>query len=171
MTISNINLAMSASSYGAYNQKLTSTTKAELEKLGIPFNRDITEQEGKSLLARYKTQHAHNENSSGSNFNHNQKSNKSDLFERAKLLAQKLNIQVEENMPLKTLLTRIEEVLQGKIQSNQNNTNMLNQLKSYSEELASIQAQSMGSTFGAANKALEMSLEMLSLYNKNLLNN
>ena len=168
MAISNINLAMSASSYGAYNQKLTSTTRAELEKLGIPYNPDITEREGKALLSNYKAQKANNEKTQNHLSNNHAQTN--DLFERAKKLAQKLGVQVEEGTNFKTLLSLIEQALEAKIQISQNDEKLLKELKGYSQELASIQAQSMGASYDTTNKALEMSLEMLSLYNKNLLN-
>ena len=168
MAISNINLAMSASSYGAYQQKLTSATKAELDKLGIPYNPDITEQEGKALLANFKSQKANNEKSQNNFSNKHNQNN--DLLERAKKLAEKLGIKVEEGINFQTLLSQISQALEMKINTNQDNVDLLKQLRGYSEELASIQAQSMGAGYDTTNKALEMSLEMLSLYNKNFLN-
>ena len=62
MVISSINLAMGASSYGAYNQKLTSATKAELDKLGIVYDANMTEAEGKSLVQKAKAEKSQNEN-------------------------------------------------------------------------------------------------------------
>ncbi|MBR2068277.1 MAG: hypothetical protein IJ877_00810 [Candidatus Gastranaerophilales bacterium] len=168
MSINNVNIAMGAS-YGAYNQKLTQATKAELDKLGIPYNPNITEQEGKALIAQRKAQNAHNENSQG-NFTKNHNAQSNNLFERAKKLAEKLGVAVDENVNFKTLLSLIEQALETKIQTGQNDMNLLQQLKGYSQELASIQAQSMGTTYDTTNQALQMSLEMLSLYNKNFLN-
>lgn len=171
MAISNINLAMGASSYGAYQQKLTQATKSELDKFGIAYNPNITEQEGKALLLKYKSQNAHNENSSGAKFNNNQKNSFDTLFERAKNLAKKLGISFDENISFRELLGLIEQNIESKIQVNKNNQDLLKQLKVFSEELAQIQAQSIGSSgFSANNQALEMSLEMLSLYNKNFMN-
>ena len=169
MSVNNINLAMSASSYGAYNQRLTQATKSELEKLGIPYDPNITEQEGKSLIAKYKSNKAHNEAAQG-NFTKNKEQKDSDLLKRAKDLAEKLGVSYDEGIQLKALLTLIEQALETKINGSQNNEVMLKQLKEFSEELASIQAESMGATFSSSNQALEMSLQMLSLYNQNLVN-
>ena len=170
MAISNVNIAMGASSFGAYQQKLTQATKQELEKLGITYNPSITEQEGKALIAQKRAQEAHNQNSAGANFNKNQQSQKNDLFERTKKLAEKLGVPYDEKTDFKTLLSLIEQALESKIQTSQSDMNILKQLKAYSEELASIQAESMGAAYDTTNQALQMSLEMLSLYNKNFLN-
>ena len=59
MAISSINISMGAS-YGAYNQKLTQETKAKLQELGINFNPNITEQEGKMLLKKAQDLNNHN---------------------------------------------------------------------------------------------------------------
>ncbi len=166
MTISSINLAMSASSYGAYNQKLTNSTKAELEKLGIQYNPNITEAEGKKLLAQAKTQNAKN-NSENSMTQNNQKDS---LFEKAKKLAQELGINVDEKQNFESLLSIIENTLEQKIQLNSNNEEMLKKLEGLSRELANIQAQSNGSSgYDSTNQALMTSLEMLSQYNKTFL--
>lgn len=166
MTISSINLAMGASSYGAYNQKLTSATKAELEKLGIQYNPNITEAEGKKLIQQTKTQNTENNSENGTTKN-NQKDS---LFEKAKELAQKLGIKVEENQNFDSLLSIIENSLEQKIQVNSNNEEMLKKLEGLSRELANIQAESNGSAgYNSTNQALMASLEMLSQYNKTFL--
>ena len=167
MYINNINLAMSASSYGAYNQKLTQATKAELEKLGIPYTQDTTEQQGRALIAQHKSQKANNEQSG---FTKEKQQKDSDLLKRAKSLAERLGISYDENTQLKPLLSLIEQALERKVNASQNNRELLEQLKGFSEELASIQAESMGTSFDTTNQALQMSLEMLSLYNRNFLN-
>ena len=168
MVISSINLAMGASSYGAYNQKLTSATKAELDKLGIVYDANMTEAEGKSLVQKAKAEKSQNENNN-SKFSNNQQTN--DLFEKAKALAQKLGIEVEEGMQFTQLLAIIEATLESKIEASRGNMDVLTKLSSLSQDLAFIQAMSTGSTgFDSTNKALEMSLEMLSLYNQNFLN-
>ena len=59
MGISSINLAMGAS-YGAYNQKLTQATKNMLEQLGIPYNQNITEDEGKRLIKAHEAEKGEN---------------------------------------------------------------------------------------------------------------
>lgn len=169
MSINNINLAMSASSYGAYNQRLTAATKAELDKYGIPYDPNISEQQGKALLTQYKSNKAHNEAAKG-NFTKNKEQKDPDILRRAKDLADKLGVSYDENIQLKPLLTLIEQALESKINGSQNNETALKQLKDFSEELASIQAESIGATFDTTNHALQMSLEMLSLYNKNLIN-
>lgn len=166
MTISSINLAMGASSYGAYNQKLTSATKAELEKLGIAYDPNITEAEGKKLIQQKKTQ----DTQKSSQENSNQNSQKDPLFEKAKELAQKIGIKVDENQNFDSLLAKIEDTLEQKIQLNSNNEEMLKKLEGLSRELANIQAQSNGSSgYNSTNQALMASLEMLSQYNKNFL--
>ncbi len=166
MTISSINLAMGASSYGAYNQKLTSATKAELEKLGITYNPNITEAEGKKLIQQKKTQDTQN----NSEHNLGQNTNKDSLFEKAKELAEKIGIKVDEKENFTSLLAKIESTLEEKIQASSNNEEMLEKLRGLSQELANIQAQSNGSVgYDSTNQALMASLEMLSQYNKNFL--
>ena len=166
MTISSINLAMGASSYGAYNQKLTSATKAELEKLGITYNPNITEAEGKKLIQQKKTQDTQN----NSEHNLGQNTNKDSLFEKAKELAEKIGIKVDEKENFTSLLAKIESTLEEKIQASSNNEEMLEKLRGLSQELANIQAQSNGSVgYNSTNQALMASLEMLSQYNKNFL--
>ena len=166
MTISSINLAMGASSYGAYNQKLTSATKAELEKLGIAYDPNITEAEGKRLIQQKKTQDIKKNNEE----NLQQNTQKDSLFEKAKKLAQELGINVDENQNFNSLLAIIESTLEQKIQVNSNNGEMLKKLEGLSRELANIQAQSNGSTgYDSTNQALMKSLEILSQYNKTFL--
>ncbi len=166
MTISSVNLAMSASSYGAYNQKLTSATKAELEKLGIVYDPNITEAEGKKLIQQKKTQ----DTQKNSQQNLGQNSDSNSLFEKAKKLAQELGIKVDEKQNFDTLLSIIESTLEQKIQVNSTNEEMLKKLEGLSRELANIQAQSSGSSgYNSTNQALMKSLEMLSQYNKTFL--
>ena len=166
MTISSINLAMGASSYGAYNQKLTSATKAELEKLGITYNPNITEAEGKKLIQQKKAQDTQN----NSEHNLGQNTNKDSLFEKAKELAEKIGIKVDKKENFTSLLAKIESTLEEKIQASSNNEEMLEKLRGLSQELANIQAQSNGSVgYDSTNQALMASLEMLSQYNKNFL--
>ena len=170
MAISNINLTMNASSYGAYEQRLTSATKAELDRLGIPYDpNSTTESMGKRLIAEFKSKKANNEQAQNS-FTKNNKNQTSDLYEKALKLAQKLGIEPDEGLEFKSLLTLIEQKLEAKVSAAQNNEALLKQLEGYSQELASIQAQSAGANYDTTNKALQMSLEMLSLYNKNYLN-
>ena len=169
MAISNINLAMAASSYGAYEQKLTPETRAELERLGIPYSQSITESQAKALIAQFKARKAHDEQAQNS-LTKNNKNQTNDLYEKALRLAQKLGIEPDEKIDFKALLTLIEQKLESKISSAQNNETLLKQLEGYSQELASIQAESIGAGYDTTNKALQMSLEMLSLYNKNYLN-
>ena len=167
MTISSINLAMGASSYGAYNQKLTSATKAELEKLGIAYDPNITEAEGKRLIQQKKTQDIKKNNEE----NLQQNTQKDSLFEKAKKLAQELGINVDENQNFNSLLAIIESTLEQKIQVNSNNGEMLKKLEGLSRELANIQAQSNGSTgYDSTNQALMKSLEIMAQYNMNYLN-
>lgn len=170
MAISNVNLAMAASSYGAYEQRLTPATKAELDRLGIPYDpNSTTETQGRALIAEFKSKNANNEKAQN-NFTKNHKKQTNDLYEKAVKLAQKLGIEPEEGVEFKSLLSLIEQKLEDKISLAQNNVNLLKQLEGYSQELASIQAESIGAGYDTTNKALQMSLEMLSLYNKNYLN-
>lgn len=164
MTISSINLAM-AGSYGAYSQKLTTATRNKLNELGVPFNDNITEQEGKKLVKQaevQKQQDSHNQN------NFSNKQNSSDyLLEKAKELAKKLGIQLGEDEEFKAILVKIEQAIETQILANQGNEDKLKKLKNLSLELADIQAQSTGSSgYDNTNKVLMMSLEMLSEYNK-----
>ena len=64
--ISNINLAMSGSSYGAYSQKLTQATKQKLDELGIAYSNDMTEQEGKKIIAQYQASKSENSSNNSS---------------------------------------------------------------------------------------------------------
>ncbi len=167
MGISSINLAMGAS-YGAYSQKLTQATKQTLEKLGIPFNQNITEEEGKRLIKTHEAQKRENAQQEGMFQN---QPNSSDLFEKAKKLAQKVGVAVPENIEFKQLLGLIEAKLEEKISASSNNVAALKELKSLSQDLAFLQAQSNGSSgYDNTNQALMASLEMLSEYNKNFLN-
>lgn len=167
MGISSINLAMGAS-YGAYNQKLTQATKNMLEQLGIPYNQNITEDEGKRLIKAHEAQKR--ENAQQDSMFQNQ-SNSNDLFEKAKKLAQKVGVSFPEDVEFKQLLALIETKLEEKIAASSNNMTALKELKSLSQDLAFIQAQSNGSSgYDNTNQALMASLEMLSQYNKNYLN-
>ena len=167
MSIKSINIAMGAS-YGAYSQKLTQATKQELDKLGIPYNQAITEAEGKKLLASYKAQKNETPTKHGTLNNKNKGDNS--LFERAKRLATKLGIQVQENIDFEQLISLIQTRLEEEISANQNNISELNYLKALSMELADIQAQSIGSMdYNNSNQTLLKSLEMLSEYNKNFI--
>ena len=61
MSIRSINLAYGAS-YGAYSQKLTQATKHKLEALGLSYNPNITEDEGKKIIQAYQAQKRENAN-------------------------------------------------------------------------------------------------------------
>ena len=167
MGISSINLAYGAS-YGAYNQKLTQATKQQLEELGIAYDKNITEQEGRRLIKANEAQ-KHQQENQGGMFQNPQSS--SDLFEKAKKLAQKVGVSFSEDIEFKQLLGLIETKLEEKIAASSNNVAALKELKSLSQDLAFIQAQSNGSSgYDNTNQALMASLEMLSEYNKNYLN-
>ena len=162
MSIRSINYNMNAS-YGAYNQKLTSSTKKQLEEAGIPYNNNTTESEGKKLLASAKN------NNNSTMFSGNRQSNP--IMDRAISLAKRLGVEVNEDMDLKQILALIERTLEQKIAVSQNDIDEIKKLKEFSSELASLQAQSNGSSgYDNTNQALMMSLEMLSEYNKNFLN-
>ena len=156
MGISSINMVMGAS-WGAYNQKLTQATRDRLESLGIPFNSNISEEEGKKLLKTYeaaKNEITKEKNSSSSN------QSSSDLFEKAKKLAEKIGIQVSEGINFQQLLMVIQAKLEEKISTNSNDINALKELKGLSQELAFIQAQSNGSSgYDNTNQALMTSLD------------
>lgn len=160
MAIGSINISMSAS-YGAYNQKLTQDTKQKLMQLNVSFDPNITEQEGKALLRKVQaSKDVQKQNSSSKN----------SLFEQAAALAKKLGIQVSEKTNFEQLLTLIENTIEQKLALNQDNMEIVQQLKGLSQELASIQAQSNGSSgYDNSNQALMTSLELLSQYNKNFL--
>ena len=168
MAIKNINLAM-AGSYGAYSQKLTQATKQELEQLGIPFNQNTTEKEGKSLISEYRTKNKENAQQEG--FISAGKPTESELLKKAKTLAKKVGVEFPEQIELNQLLILIQEKLEEKIASCKNNPEKLQELKVLSQELSSIQAQSNGSMgYDSSNQALLKSLELLGQYNKNFLN-
>ena len=167
MGIRSINLAYGAS-YGAYNQRLTQATRQKLEALGIPYNQSISEEEGKKLIKSFEAQKQENANQKGM-FQNQTSSN--DLFEKAKKLAEKLGIQVQEGVNFQQLLTVIQAKIEEKLAISSNNISALKELKGLSQELAFIQAQSNGSSgYDNTNQALMTSLEMLSEYNKNFLN-
>lgn len=169
MTISSVNLGYQnqyASSWGAYNQKLSKETQAKLDKYGIAYSSDITESQAKALISAYeKTQKTKNSSSQDNT------SGKDDLFERAKQLAKKVGIEVNEDENFQNLLTKIDEVINQKAIENRGNVSALEKLKSLSYELSSLQAESTGSMGynNSINKTLMDSLEMLSQYNKNFL--
>ena len=65
----------------------------------------------------------------------------------------------------------IQAKIEEKLAVSSNDINALKELKGLSQELAFIQAQSVGSSgYDNTNQALMTSLEMLSEYNKNFLN-
>ncbi|MBQ9149781.1 hypothetical protein IJX73_02510 [bacterium] len=167
MGISSINMAM-ASSYGAYNQKLTQATKNELESLGIAYNPNISEEEGKKLIKAHTLEKQ--QNTKEESFSQNSSANKNDLFEKAKKLAEKLGIQVGENVNFQQLLMAIQSKIEQRLAYSSNDINAIKELKALSQELAFIQAQSNGSAgYDNTNQALMTSLEMLSEYNKNFI--
>ena len=160
MSIRSISYNINAS-YGAYNQKLTAKTKAELDSANIPYNQNTTESEGRKLLSSAKS---HNEQSLFSGENDS-------LKKRALELAKQLGISVNEDMGLQQILGLIEQALRQRISVNKNDIDEIKKLKEFSSELASIQAAVNGSSgYDNTNQALMMSLEMLSEYNKNFLN-
>ena len=167
MTIKSINLAM-AGSYGAYSQKLTEATKQELKELGIPFNSNTTEKEGRSLISEYRIKNKENAQQNG--FSQNHAMAESELLKRAKILAKKVGVDFPEQIDLQQLLIIIQEKLEEKISASKNNPEKLEELKTLSQELSSIQAQSTGSMgYDSSNEALLKSLELLGQYNKNQL--
>lgn len=156
-----------AASYGAYSQRLTQATKNKLEALGIPYNAGITEEEGKKLIRAHEAQKQENTQQQSMFQNGSQTS---DLFEKAKKLAEKLGIQVPKEANFQQLLSAIETKLEQRLVSSENDIEALKELKGLSQELAFIQAQSNGSAgYDSTNQALMTSLEMLSEYNKNFL--
>ena len=161
MTISSINISMGAS-YGAYNQKLTQATKNKLEELGITYNPGITEAAAQKLIKSVETKN---------NSNTQQEKNKeSDLFKKAKNLAEKLGISTEEGESFESLIKKIECTLEERLKLNKNDLSAIKKLQALSEELANIQAESTGSSgYDNTNSALMTSLELLSEYNKNFL--
>ena len=168
MTISSINIAMGASSYGAYNMKLTQATANKLNELGISYDPNITEAQGQQLLrsaqAAQKTQYT-KDNTSNKDDNSN-----NEIYKKVLELAKKLGIS-PEGMSFNELISKIEETLENKIASATNDESKLLELKQLSQTLADIQAQNTGSMgFDATNKALEMSLELLSQYNRGFVN-
>ncbi|MBR5305225.1 MAG: hypothetical protein IKU37_10405 [Candidatus Gastranaerophilales bacterium] len=167
MSIRSINLAYGAS-YGAYSQKLTQATKHKLEALGLSYNPNITEDEGKKIIQAYQAQKRENANQEGM---FQSSSNSNDLFEKAKKLAEKLGIQVSEGVNFQQLLIMIQAKIEERLAISSNDINAIKELKALSQELAFIQAQGSGSSgYDATNQALMMSLEMLGEYNKNFLN-
>lgn len=172
MTINSINFLM-AGSYGAYSQKLTAGTKAQLDQLGLVYDENTTESEGKKMVQQAQIQKNQLTNNNKDNnlpqFADNNSQNP--LFERAKKLAQELGITIEANIDFKELLAKIEKALEREIKSADGDKSKLIQLQNLSSELASIQAESNGSSgYDNTNKALMMSLEMLGEYNKQQLN-
>ena len=98
--------------------------------------------------------------------------NQSTDFQRQRLeeLARRLGISVSANQSNEDLISLIEQRLEERIRSAQDDKSELEILKNMSRELASIQAMKSGSMgFDASNQALSLSLEMLAQYNKNLL--
>lgn len=169
MGIYSINQAMSASSYGAYTQKLTEATKAKLEELGIAYNQNMSESEGKKLIREAELKKSQTENQQ-QNFNQSQQ-DKSDLFKKALSLAEKLGVNVPEDASFEKLISILEQALEVRVNQANGDYEQLQKLQNYSRELASIQAQSKGgSGYDSTNEALMKSLEMLSQYNRNFLN-
>ena len=114
MTIGSINLAMSASSWGAYAQKLTNETRQKLLELNIPFDEGITENQAKALIAK----ELQKPNKANNSKDEKSPKNSSSLLEQALQLAKKLNIEVDKEKPLEELLSEIEEKLSSKINQN-----------------------------------------------------
>lgn len=161
MGISSINIAM-AGSYGAYNQKLTEATRKQLEALGMPIDRNMTESEGRKILRQLEAKKEFNNNDN----------NASDMFKKARDLAQKLGIPIDEKISFEELIQKIEATLELKIENNKTNKTLLEELKGYSQELATLQAQSKGASgYDNTNQALMKSLELLGQYNKNFIKN
>lgn len=166
MTVSSVNYNLGAS-WGAYSQKLTSATKAKLEELGIPYNSEMSEAEGKKLIQTVTAQQSSQKQGS---FSQNS-GNSNSLFEKARALAQKLGIAVDENVNFEALLAAIEAKIEQRLEVSKNDEAALKELRSLSQELAGIQAESKGSSgYDNTNRALMESLEMLAQYNKNYLN-
>ena len=170
MSVNAVSIGMNGTQWGAYKQKLSEATKAKLAELNIPYNDNMTEAQARSLIneALQKQEQSKNNNFNGQN----NQTPKDPLFEQAKQLAMKLGISVKEDANFLDLLTEIEDALEKKIKENQNNVDMLYELKAYSSQLATLQQMtSQGPTSAnPTNEALMMSLEMLSQYNQSLLN-
>ena len=165
MSIRSINYAFGAS-YGAYNQKLTNETRQKLEELGIAYNQNISENEAKKLIKQtQESKNSNNQDLSNQNF-----ASKDELLEKAKKLAQKIGIEIPEELTFEQALSLIEAKLEEKISQSENNIDALKKLRSLSSDLASLKAQGSGSMgYDSTNRALMTSLEMLSEYNKNFI--
>lgn len=171
MAISNVQMLSNASSFGAYSQKLTQSTKQKLEELGITYDSNITEQEARKLISKYEALKSQNSKEQEENMFSSNSQNKDENLEQLKNLASKLGIATEENPDFNKLVQQVESVLEEKIKASNNDVGQLQYLKGLSQDLANIQAQSDGtsSSYNSSNQALMMSLEMLSWYNKNML--
>lgn len=162
MTIRSINIAYGASSYGAYNKKLTQQTKDELEKLGIAYDKNITEDKARVLIKSktVKTNSSAKEETS---------EGRDDLFEKAVRLAKKLGIVVTGRESFQEIMSKIESVIKQKAMENKTDIKALEELKSISYEFSALQAQTTGSLGFNSTKSLMDSLEMLSKYNRTFL--
>ena len=169
MSVNSVSIGMNGTQWGAYKQKLSDATKAKLAELNIPYNDNMTEAQARSLIAEALAKQAQNKNKFN---NQNGRPSNDPMMEQAKELARKLGISVKEDANFLDLLTEIEDALEKKIKENQNNVDMLYELKAYSSQLATLQQMTSQGTVSAnpTNEALMMSLEMLSQYNQSLLN-
>ena len=123
MSVNSIRTLM-GTAYGAYNKKLTQETRAELMKLGIPFDSNITENEGKRLLNIYKSN-----NSSANQQNLQNNNQQNGLFEKAKKLAQKVGVEVDEKESFENLLSKIESAITNRLESSKNDETELKKLQ------------------------------------------
>jgi len=146
MGISSVQIAAGASSYGAYSQKLTQETRQKLVELGITFSPNITEAEGKNLIARFEAHNAQNNPKQQQNFS--QEQNKNEATEELKRLAKQVGINPENNPNFKELAQEIEEKLKEKIQNSKGDMQELQRLKGLSQDLASLQSQSDNNSMG-----------------------
>ena len=171
MSINRLNIAMGASSWGAYSQKLSPATKAKLARYGIPYDERMTEQEGRQLIAQYERAHNNQADlNKNKQFEQNNSGAKDDVKQRLLQLAKEVGVSVNEQDENKKIASLIEQTLEDKISKASDNKPLLEQLKNLSRDLASIQAQQSGSSgYDNTNQALMMSLELLSQYNKNFM--
>jgi len=171
-SVNNINLAMSGSSYGAYSQKLTQATKSKLEELGITYNQNTTEAQAQQMIRKYQAAKGSENQTLSQNQEEQSSSSQDSNKERLINLAKQIGLTVDEKASFNEIASEVELELEKKIQASSDDKNQLLELKSLSRELASIQAQAQGASGmnQNTNQALMLSLEMLSMYNKNFLN-
>lgn len=161
-SISSINAgSTSASEQLTKKSTLSSTTKSQLEALGISATDGMTEAEAQAKISQAKQEKdAQNQNQS----NQGNNSSETEILADAKSLASSMGISVASDADISEILDDIETELEAMLEEAEGNPAMLSQLSSYLSELTSLDDRY--DTLQTAQNSMYSAMNMVSTNNK-----